>query len=74
MDSSNESEDDASTIADCSASDDEDDSVCSIVMSTSESVDSESNTSDLMKNYALMLEVPTVLTTTTALTSTDVAY
>lgn len=38
---------------------DEDDSVCSIVMS---STDENHNTNDLMKNYALMLEVPTALT------------
>jgi len=39
--------------------DDEDEHVCSIVMST----DSEGNHSnDLMKNYALMLEVPSAIT------------
>ena len=65
LDEHTEHEDDSSNINDTS-SEDEDDSGCSIVMSTS---DDHSNcdsldTSDLMKNYALMLEVPTTLTTT----------
>ena len=38
---------------------DENDSVCSIVMSTSDENNNSLDTSDLMKNYALMLEVPT---------------
>ena len=41
-----------------STSEDEDDSVCSIVMSTSDENNNSLDTSDLMKNYALMLEVP----------------
>lgn len=52
---------------DTSTSEDEDESVCSIVMSTSDNdpVDSTAlDASDLMKNYALMLEVPTAFTTT----------
>lgn len=66
---STEVEEESSNIADSSASDDEDDSICSIVMSTSENDhghQSDSNSidaSNLMKNYALMLEVPTALTT-----------
>lgn len=38
---------------------DENESVCSIVMSTSDENNHSLDTSDLMKNYALMLEVPT---------------
>jgi hypothetical protein len=49
----NEIEDETST------SEDEDDSVCSIVMSTSDENNNSLDTSDLMKNYAIMLEVPT---------------
>lgn len=63
IDEQNESEDETSNITDSSASEDEDDSVCSIVMSTNDE-NKNSNTSDLMKNYAVMLEVPTTLTTT----------
>lgn len=37
----------------------ENESVCSIVMSTSDENNNSLDTSDLMKNYALMLEVPT---------------
>ncbi|CAF2074057.1 unnamed protein product [Rotaria magnacalcarata] len=50
---------------DTSVSDDEGDSVCSIVMSTTDDNNNSvslDDTSDLMKNYALMLEVPTTLT------------
>lgn len=55
-------EEDTSNMTDTSTSeDDEDESVCSIVMSTSDN--DQLDTSDLMKNYALMLEVPTALTT-----------
>jgi len=59
IDEQNETEDETST------SEDEDDSVCSIVMSTSDENNNSVSldTSDLMKNYALMLEVPTTLTT-----------
>jgi hypothetical protein len=61
-----ETEDETSNIIDSSASEDEDDSVCSIVMSTSNDTSNSVSldTSDLMKNYALLLEVPTTLTTT----------
>ncbi|CAF0932309.1 unnamed protein product [Adineta steineri] len=67
IDEHNETEDETSNIIDSSASEDEDDSVCSIVMSTNDDNNTTSDsldTSDLMKNYALMLEVPTTLTTT----------
>jgi len=59
IDEQNVTEDETST------SEDEDDSVCSIVMSTSDENNNSVSldTSDLMKNYALMLEVPTTLTT-----------
>jgi hypothetical protein len=67
---SQETEEGPSNIIDTSASEDEDDSVCSIVMATTESADrnNENETiplkaSDLMTNYALMLEVPATLTT-----------
>lgn len=61
-------EEETSNITDTSTSEDEDESVCSIVMSTSDNdhhvVHSTTlDSSDLMKNYALMLEVPTALTT-----------
>lgn len=61
-----EAEDETSSnIIDSSVSDDEDDTVCSIVMSTTDDNNNSVSldTSDLMKNYALMLEVPTTLTT-----------
>jgi hypothetical protein len=62
-----QNEEETSNITDSSTSEDEDDSVCSIVMSTSDNNNNSSvslDTSDLIKNYALMLEVPTTLTTT----------
>ncbi|UJR35894.1 hypothetical protein I4U23_028637 [Adineta vaga] len=66
LDEQTENEDDTSNMNEDSSSEDEDDSVCSIVMSTSnDHTNADSlDTSDLMKNYALMLEVPTTLTTT----------
>ncbi|CAF0730737.1 unnamed protein product [Rotaria sordida] len=65
IDEQNETEVETSNIIDSSVSDDEDDSVCSIVMSTSNDNNNSVSldTSDLMKNYAIMLEVPTTLTT-----------
>lgn len=70
IDQHNETEDETSNRIDTSVSDEEDDSVCSIVMSTSDDNNNNNNhdlvsldTSDLMKNYALMLEVPNTLTT-----------
>jgi hypothetical protein len=59
IDEQNETEDEIST------SEDDDDSVCSIVMSTTDENNNSVSldTSDLMKNYALMLEVPTALST-----------
>ncbi len=59
IDEQNETEDEIST------SEDDDDSVCSIVMSTTDENNNSISldTSDLMKNYALMLEVPTALST-----------
>lgn len=66
IDEQNETGDDTSNIIDSSVIDDEDDSVCSIVMSTTDENNNSvslDDTSDLMKNYALMLEVPTALST-----------
>jgi len=65
IDEQNETEDETSNSIDSSVSEDEDDSVCSIVMSTSDENNNSLSldTSDLMKNYAIMLEVPTTLTT-----------
>jgi hypothetical protein len=60
-----ETEEESSNITDSSASEDEDESICSIVMSSSENGNSL-DTSDLIKNYAIMLEVPTALTTSSA--------
>ncbi|CAF2188443.1 unnamed protein product, partial [Rotaria magnacalcarata] len=51
----NESEDETSSVIDTSVSDDEGDSVCSIVMSTTDDNNNSvslDDTSDLMKNYA----------------------
>ncbi|CAF3036304.1 unnamed protein product [Rotaria socialis] len=65
IDEQNESEDETSSVIDTSVSDDEGDSVCSIVMSATDDNNNSvslDDTSDLMKNYALMLEVPTTLT------------
>lgn len=61
IDEQTETEDETTNSIDSSVSEDEDDSVCSIVMSTN---DDNNNSVDLMKNYAIMLEVPTTLTTT----------
>lgn len=72
IDEQTETEEGPSNIIDTSASDDEDDSVCSIVMATTttDSADRKNDNetiplkaSDLMTNYALLLEVPATMTT-----------